>query len=40
MDLVRDLGQEIGWNGVTITHDSRWKDHPDVDGRKTDGTQR
>ena len=40
-DLVRDLGQEIGWNGatvVTITHDSPLgKIILDVDGRKTDG---
>ena len=41
VDLVRDLGQEIGWNGattVTITHDSPLgKIILDVDGRKTDG---
>ena len=39
VDLVRDLGQEIGWNGattVTITHDSPLgKIILDVDGRKT-----
>ena len=41
VDLVRDLGQEIGWNGattVTITHNSPLgKIILDVDGRKTDG---
>ena len=41
VDLVHDLGQEIGWNGattVTITHDSPLgKIILDVDGRKTDG---
>ena len=41
VDLVRDLGQEIGWNGattVTITHHSPLgKIILDVDGRKTDG---
>ncbi|WP_314456230.1 type I-U CRISPR-associated RAMP protein Csb1/Cas7u [uncultured Actinomyces sp.] len=41
VDLVRDLGQEIGWNGattVTIAHDSPLgKIILDVDGRKTDG---
>lgn len=41
VDLVRDLGQEIGWNGattVTITHGSPLgKIILDVDGRKTDG---
>ena len=41
VDLVRDLGQEIGWNGattVTITHDSPLgKIILDVDGRKADG---
>ena len=41
VDLVRDLGQEIGWNGatnVTIIHDSPLgKIILDVDGRKTDG---
>ena len=41
VDLVRDLGKEIGWNGatvVTITHDSPLgKIILDVDGRKTDG---
>ena len=41
VDLVRDLGQEIGWNGatvVTITHDSPLgKIILDVDGRRTDG---
>ena len=39
VDLVRDLGQEIGWNGattVTIAHDSPLgKIILDVDGRKT-----
>ena len=41
VDLVRDLGHEVGWNGatvVTITHDSPLgKIILDVDGRKTDG---
>ncbi|WP_455189493.1 type I-G CRISPR-associated RAMP protein Csb1/Cas7g [Actinomyces naeslundii] len=41
VDLVRDLGREIGWHGattVTITHDSPLgKIILDVDGRKTDG---
>ena len=41
VDLVRDLGQEVGWNGattVTITHNSPLgKIILDVDGRKTDG---
>ena len=41
VDLVRDLGQEIGWNGATtvaVTHDSPLgKIILDVDGRKTDG---
>ena len=41
VDLVRDLGQEIGWNGattVTITHNSPLGNIIlAVDGRKTDG---
>ena len=41
VDLVRDLGQEIGWNGATtvaVTHDSPLgKIILDVGGRKTDG---
>jgi len=39
VDLVRDLGQEIGWNGATtvaVTHDSPLgKIILAVDGRKT-----